>query len=113
MPKKLQTTGLQKTIGLALQSLETWGINPWRRYSLLLIVFLAFFLVGSSLGMINGVLALMDPIGAFFTVLLIELMIRLRRIWSYSTKNSLALQMIDMARIGLLYGLFMEGFKLL
>ena len=63
--------------------------------------------------MINGVLALMDPIGAFFTVLLIEFFVRVRRLDINQRKSSISLPMIDSFRIGFVYGLFMEGFKLL
>ena len=37
-----------------------------------MIIFLVGFLIGSSLGMINGVLALMDPIGAFVVLIFLE-----------------------------------------
>ena len=113
MPNKLQTTNLHKKIGLLLDRVVNWSKNPWRRYSLYLIIFFIGFFVGSSLGMINGTLALMDPIGAFFTVLFIEVLVRIRRNFDSSKKSIILLSIIDMARMGLLYGLFMEGFKLL
>jgi|TARA_B100000959_G_scaffold11332_1_gene11359 hypothetical protein len=55
----------------------------------------------------------MDPIGALFTVMIWEAMVRLRRQWPSPQKAILARQLLDMARIGLLYGLLLEGFKLL
>ena len=112
MPQKYYSTGVNRNFTNIINRLENWAYNPWRRYSLLLIIFLAAFALGSSIGMINGVLALMDPVGAFFTVVIIEIMIRLRRNLSLRKKRYLVLQIIDMARIGLVYGLFMEGFKL-
>ncbi len=113
MVKKLQDTGLYRTFGLAMYRLEGWAVNPWRRGSLLLIILFSAFLVGSSIGMINGVLALMDPIGAFFTVLILELMVRVRGVWRLNQQSKIAGQIIDAARIGMLYGLLLEGFKLL
>lgn len=77
-----------------------------------MIIFLAFFLLGSSIGMINGVLALMDPVGAFFTVIFWEFMVRIRRQWPLSKRRKLTCQLLDFARIGLLYGLLLEGSKL-
>ena len=68
--------------------------------------------MGSSLGMINGALSLIDPIGAFFTVLFIEILVRSRRNFYSSNSSLIILNLMDMLRIGLLYGLFMEGFKL-
>ncbi len=113
MSKKLQLTRLHQSLGLALERLDQWAENPWRRYSLLLIVLLASFLIGSSIGMINGVLALMDPIGAFFTVVALEFMVRIRRKWPLSNRKQITCQILDFTRIGLLYGLLLEGFKLL
>ncbi len=112
MPQKFQSTNLHLNVGRAVDRLELWGRNPWRRYSLYMIFLLIGFLIGSSIGMINGVLALMDPVGAFFTVLLIELLVRLRRGWRELKLAPLLLNCIDMLRIGLLNGLFMEAFKL-
>ncbi|WP_320675259.1 DUF565 domain-containing protein [Prochlorococcus sp. MIT 1341] len=113
MVRKLQDTGLYRNIGMAIDRLESWTINPWRRFSLLLIVLFSAFLIGSSIGMINGVLALMDPIGAFFTVLILEIMVRARGVWIFEKRGRISGQLIDVARIGLLYGLLLEGFKLL
>ena len=112
MAKKLQETSLNKNLGRALERLELWAINPWRKFSLLLIVLLIGFWIGSSIGLINGALNLMDPVGAFFTVLLLEMMIRLRRRFLPGSDNKVVLNVIDIARIGVLYGLLIEGFKL-
>ncbi len=110
---KYQETGFNRNFGRALTRLDSWADNPWRRYSLFIIIFLSAFLLGSSVGMINGALALMDPIGAFFTVSLIEIMVRIRSIFLSQKKKSILLNILDMARIGFIYGLFLEGFKLL
>tara|TARA_Y100001968_G_C19428650_1_gene755791 strand:- start:1861 stop:2202 length:342 start_codon:yes stop_codon:yes gene_type:complete len=113
MSNRLQSTNLHQNSWFIFERLDNWAINPWRRYSLYLIIFLIGFFLGSSLGMINGALSMMDPIGAFFTVLIIELTVSLRRNSVLNKKRSVAFNSIDMVRIGLLYGLFMEGFKLL
>ena len=113
MPKKFQETSFHKKFGKILNNLEKWTSNPLRKYSFLLIIFFVGFVLGGSLGMINGTLALMDPIGAFVTVILLEFLVRLRRIFKYTNKNELILNMTDFLRIGLFYGLCSEGFKLL
>ena len=113
MPKKLQSTGFQRSLGNGFNRLQVWAINPWRRYSLLLIVLLTGFFLGSSVGTINGVLQFMDPIGAFFAVLILEFLVRLRRNDSIRNGDSLLIKLIDASRMGLLYGLLLEGFKLL
>ncbi len=113
MTQKFQYTRLQRNFGQAMEILEIWAVNPWRRYSLFIIVLLTGFLLGSSIGVVNGVLALMDPVGAFLTVLVLELMVRLRRNWAFSKRIPIGLKLMDIMRIGLLYGLLLEGFKLL
>lgn len=53
----------------------------------------------------------MDPVAALLVVLGTEFTIRRRR----SSEPSLKLpqQLLDLVRIGFLYGLFLEGFKLI
>ena len=113
MPKKFHQTSFHKKFGKILDNLDEWTANPWRKYSFLLIIFFIGFLLGSSLGMINGTLALMDPVGAFVTVILLEFLVRIRRNYRYINDNGLILNVADFLRIGLFYGLCSEGFKLL
>tara|TARA_Y100001968_G_scaffold26735_1_gene20875 strand:- start:179 stop:508 length:330 start_codon:yes stop_codon:yes gene_type:complete len=109
----MQKTFLYKSSTKTVESLAEWAANPWRRYTLLAIIFLIGFLIGSSLGMINGVLALMDPVGAFITLILIEILIKARFVFLKTKKPIILVRVLDMFRIGLLYGLITEGLKLL
>ena len=113
MPSRMQKTVLYKSSAKIIERLANWASNPWRRYSLLAIIFLLGFLIGSSLGMINGVLALMDPVGAFITLIFLELLIKARFFFLKSKKPIILIRVFDMFRIGLTYGLFSEGLKLL
>ena len=113
MPPRMQKTVLYKSSAKILDKLANWAANPWRRYSLLVIIFLLGFLIGSSLGMINGVLALMDPVGAFITLIFLELLIKARFFSLKSKKPIILIRVVDMFRIGITYGLFSEGLKLL
>ena len=113
MKKKLQSTGLNRNFGNLFLTIEFWCKNPWRKYSLLLIIFLSAFVFGSSIGMINGVLALMDPVAAFFTIVVIEILVRSRRLIYPNKEYKIILYISDCFRIGFVYGLFFEGFKLL
>ena len=113
MPKRMQETVLYKMSNKLVLRLANWATNPWRRYSFLVIIFLIGFLVGSSLGMINGVLALMDPVGAFITLIFLEILIQARFVFIKSKKPLILVRVFDMFRIGLTYGLFSEGLKLL
>ena len=113
MPSRMQKTVLYKSSAEAIDRLANWAANPWRRYSLLVIIFLLGFFIGSSLGMINGVLALMDPVGAFITLIFLELLIKARVFFLKSKKPIILIRVFDMFRIGISYGLFSEGLKLL
>ncbi len=113
MAQRMQKTFLYKSSTNVLDKLATWAVNPWRRYSLLVIIFFIGFLIGGSLGMINGVLALMDPIGAFIALIFLEILIKARFVFLKSKKPIILVRIFDMFRIGLAYGLFSEGLKLL
>ena len=68
---------------------------------------------GSAITSVAGVLSQMDPIAALLVVLTAELSVRLRRPWKQSGTSPIVLDLIDMSRIGFLYGLFLEAFKLI
>ena len=111
---KYQSTGFSRNIVNIISRLDLWVANPWRKYSLLIIIFFFAFSFGSSIGMINGALALMDPVGAFLTVILIEFFVRFRRSEIKRRElRSISRSIMDSFRMGFVYGLFMEGFKLL
>ena len=113
MPPRMQKTFLYKSSTNFIDRLANWAVNPWRRYSLLAIIFLGGFFIGSSLGMINGVLALMDPVGAFIVLIFLEILIKSRFVFLKSRKPIILIRAIDMFRLGLAYGLVSEGLKLL
>ena len=113
MTRKFHSTNLHQNLESLFAKIDLWSVNPWRRYSLFLITFLLGFWLGSALGMINGVLALMDPLGAFFTVLLLELMIRMRMLSNNLSRPVILFSIIDMLRIGIVYGLFTEALKIM
>ncbi|MCP9775872.1 DUF565 domain-containing protein [Cyanobium sp. WAJ14-Wanaka] len=111
--QRYQQTRFQLRVAQALAQLEAWSTNPWRRLSLQLIVLLVSFSIGGGIGTISGALAELDPLGALICVVAIELAIRARGPLIRRQSNPLSLQLLDMARIGLLYGLLLDGFKLL
>lgn len=107
----MQDTRLNRYGGHALKRLERWAENPWRRISLLLIVLLGGFSTGVSLGSVAGVLMIIDPVGALVVVSASELAIRARRPLLRRGGNKLSLALLDMARMGVIYGLLLEGIK--
>jgi hypothetical protein len=77
------------------------------------VVLLISFVIGVGLGTITGVLDQMDVVAAMICVVVLEVSVRTRRVLRESNRHQLLVQLLDMARIGLLYGLLLEGFKLL
>ena len=110
---KPQKTKFQLLVIDNLDRLSQWASNPWRRYSLALTIALTGYFLGSSLGMISAVVELMDPVGAFLSVLFIEILIQFRRRFRLDSRKKLLLLLIDSFRLGLFYGFFTESLKLL
>ena len=108
-----QKTNFQLKIVQNIQTLSIWANNPWRRYSISLIILLIGYFLGSSLGMVSAVLELMDPVAAFLSVVLIEILIALRRNFRFESKKKFLLLLLDSLRLGLFYGFFTESLKLL
>ena len=108
-----QKTKFQVLIVDNINTISKWAINPWRRYSIILIIFFVGYFFGSSLGMISAVYNLMDPVGALISVLLIEILIKIRRSLLIDKNKKFFLLIADFLRIGLLYGFFTESLKLL
>ena len=98
---KPQNTSFQKKIVQILQTLSDWAVNPWRRYSFSLIILFIGYFLGSSLGMVSAVVEIMDPVAAFLSVVLIEILIKF------------LVLLVDSLRLGLFYGFFTESLKLL
>ncbi len=110
---KAQKTNFQLKIVENIQTLTIWANNPWRRYSISLIVLLVGYFLGSSLGMVSAVIELMDPVAAFFSVVFIEILIVLRRNFRLERKRKFLVLLLDSLRLGLFYGFFTESLKLL
>ena len=108
-----QKTNFQLKVIDNIQTLSIWANNPWRRYSLSLIILLIGYFLGSSLGMVSAVVELMDPVAAFISVVFIEILIVLRRSFRFERKKKFLVLLLDSLRLGLFYGFFTESLKLL
>ena len=108
-----QNTKFQVLILDSLKTINIWAVNPWRRYSLTLITFFVGYFLGSSLGMISAVYNLMDPVSALISVLIIEILIKIRGVLIGNKNKRFFILIADVLRIGLLYGFFTESLKLL
>ena len=108
-----QKTRFQILIVDNLKTISNWSANPWRKYSIVLLMFFIGYFFGSSLGMISAVYNLMDPVSALISVLIIEILIKIRRALLLDRNKKFFLLITDFLRIGLLYGFFTESLKLL
>ena len=108
-----QNTKFQIKVVDNIKTLSIWAKNPWRRYSISLIILLIGYFLGSSLGMVSAVVELMDPIAAFLSVVFIEILIFLRRNFRFEKNKRFLLLLVDSLRLGLFYGFFTESLKLL
>ena len=108
-----QKTNFQLNIVENIQTLSIWANNPWRRYSISLIILLIGYFLGSSLGMVSAVVELMDPVAAFLSVVFLEILIVIRRNFRFERKKKFLLLLLDSLRLGLFYGFFTESLKLL
>ena len=113
MAIRLQSTRLQVNVVQANSRLEVWAGNPWRRLSLQLIAGLFGFLAGSVITSVAGVLSQMDPVMALIVVLGCEVTVRVRRAWIQRGPVPFVLKLLDLSRIGFLYGLFLDALKLI
>ena len=110
---RAQKTTFQLKIVENIQTISLWANNPWRRYSLSLIILLIGYFLGSSLGMVSAVLELMDPVAAFLSVAFLEILIVFRRNFRFNRERKFLVLIIDALRLGLFYGFFTESLKLL
>ena len=108
-----QKTNFQVKIVENIQTISIWANNPWRRYSISLIILLTGYFLGSSLGMVSAVVELMDPVAALLSVVFIEILITFRRNFRFEKKKKFLVLLLDSLRLGLFYGFFTESLKLL
>ena len=108
-----QQTRFQILVVDNLKTISNWSANPWRKYSIVLLMFFIGYFFGSSLGMISAVYNLMDPVSALISVFIIEILIKTRRTLLKDKNKKFFLLIVDFLRIGLLYGFFTESLKLL
>ena len=113
MALRPQKTNFQLKIVENIKTISIWANNPWRRYSISLIIILIGYFLGSSLGMVSAVVELMDPVAAFFSVIFIEILIVLRRNFRFAREKKFLVLLLDSLRLGLFYGFFTESLKLL
>ena len=108
----MQRTRLRQAMGESLHGLALWAANPWRHWSLLAVIFTAAFLLGNGITTVSGALNVFDPMAAVITMALTEVLVR-QRPRLQRQGNHLWLHLVDAFRVGFLYGVILDGFRLM
>nr|WP_206043938.1 DUF565 domain-containing protein [Geitlerinema sp. P-1104] len=87
-----------------------WARNPWRRTSLIIIGFLFGYFLGNAISTISGQKAFLDMTVAFIMLLITEAVNWL--VYGRLRQSSLFSDTLSATKVGLVYSLFVEAFKL-
>ncbi|MEH2107051.1 DUF565 domain-containing protein [Nostoc sp.] len=108
----MQNTRLNNLFDAIATRLGQWFLNPWRRLSLLIISFLFGFFLGNAVSTTAGQQAQLDIVVAGFLVLLTEITSRIFYSRSFLSRRSLLIDSLNLLKVGFIYSLFLEAFKL-
>ncbi|MEH2042694.1 DUF565 domain-containing protein [Nostoc sp.] len=108
----MQNTRLNNLFDAIATRFGQWFLNPWRRLSLLIISFLFGFFLGNAVSTTAGQRAELDIVAAGFLVLLTEITSRIFYSRSFLDKRSLLVDSLNLLKVGFIYSLFLEAFKL-
>lgn len=115
----MQNTRLSSIVNVSVVRLSQWSRNPWRRTSLILISLLFGFFLASVISTVSGAKSDQDIVVAAIMLFIVELTSR----YVYSAKRVnladgslaprlLTTEILNSIKLGLVYGLFLEAFKL-
>lgn len=114
----MQNTRLNTAIDVVLNQANQWLQNPWRRISLLVISLLLGNFLATALATIAGQAASWDIFVALVLVFFSEAISwlvygsRLGRAPTPGDRRPVVVEMLNGLKLGLMYGLFIEAFKL-
>jgi hypothetical protein len=108
----MQNTRLNNLLDTIARSLGQWFVNPWRRFSLLLICWLFGFFLGSAVSTTAGQKGELDIVVAAFLVLLTEITSRIFYSRNFFARQAIWVESLNLLKIGFIYSLFLEAFKL-
>lgn len=119
----MQNTRLNTLINRILQQFTYWAKNPWRRLSLLIISLLFGNFLASAIATWTGQIAVLDVYAAFILLIVIESISWLVYASAFGRGNSedsnstlsqrpILVAILNNLKLGLIYGLFVEAFKL-
>jgi len=109
----MQNTRLNTLVVSTSNQLGSWFRNPWRRLSLQVICLLFGFFLGTAISTRTGQAAQWVVIVAGVLVILTELYSRFfYTVRKPGVQRSLLTESVNLLKIGLIFSLFVEAFKL-
>jgi hypothetical protein len=111
-PPPLQATRLDRLLRALAEGLFGGLRGSWRRRSLALLALLVGFFLGQNLTSLWLTQIGKRPVAVLGIVLLIEVVVRLRSRWVKGVVVPLPWLLVDNLRMGLVYAVVLEGFKL-
>ncbi|NER26976.1 MAG: DUF565 domain-containing protein [Symploca sp. SIO1C4] len=116
----MQNTRLNNLFDVTLSRLGQWFINPWRRISIIVISLLLGIFLGTAVSTTAGQTADWDVLAAGVLIVFTETISRFvygsnrRRDSSTQglSRGSLLVESVNALKIGLVYSMFLEAFKL-
>ncbi|WP_323259000.1 DUF565 domain-containing protein [Pseudanabaena galeata] len=115
----MQNTRLSTIVSVSVVQISQWSRNPWRRTSLILISLLSGFFLASVISTISGAKSEQDVTAAAITLFIVEMINRyvytVKRVTpsdSNAAPRLLTKEILNSLKLGLVYGLFLEAFKL-
>ncbi|MEL6224454.1 MAG: DUF565 domain-containing protein [Cyanobacteria bacterium J06626_14] len=116
----MQNTRLNSFIGRLTGELQLWLVNPWRRISLVIIGLLFGFFLANVIATVAGQTSDLDVLAALVMLILTELvswLVYSNRRFSVERSQQprqqpLGIELLNAVKIGVIYGLFLDAFKL-
>lgn len=108
----MQNTRLTNLAAQTADALGGWLRNPWRRLSVVIIALLVGNFLATVISTVAGQSAQIDIYVAGLLALVTELISRITYQSQPTIARSLLVQVPNAIKIGLIYGLFVEAFKL-
>ncbi|OCQ92154.1 hypothetical protein BCD67_19600 [Oscillatoriales cyanobacterium USR001] len=108
----MQNTRINILLDTLILRLKIWLQNPWRRTSLSIVSLLFGVFLGGAISTIAGQTAELDIVGAALLTVLIELVNWIVYRQRSQINRSILIDILNCLKLGLIYGLFLEAFKL-
>lgn len=108
----MQRTRLNLLLNTGISKINDFFTNPWRKVSLILISFLVGFFMASFFTTTIGQLAGLDVTYSVIALIFTEIVSIIVYRDGNNKEQSLGLNTLNSFKIGFIYGLFLEAFKL-